>query len=176
MYYVNDTFVTILRAEIECFTSHINQVDPYIKFTYETGEGIQLRLESGSLEFTFFRKPTQINIWILVRTTLCNISTAWQEHFFIVLNILCLILMASNKNYQTSQLPCNTADIHPGLLQLPLPHLILQNRPAVKHLPPVGRILCSRTTVGFPRFSKESLKSVVFTFLSNPIAPFVDTL
>ena len=75
MYYVNDTFITILRAEIECFTSHINQVDPYIKFTHETGEGIQLRLESGSLKFTFFRKPTQINIWILVLTTLCNMST-----------------------------------------------------------------------------------------------------
>ena len=64
MYYVNDTFVIILRVEIECFTSHINQVDPYIKFTYETEEGIQLRLESGSLKFTFFRKPTHTDQYL----------------------------------------------------------------------------------------------------------------
>ena len=57
-------------------------------------------------------------IWILVHNTLCNINAALQEHFSIVLNVLSLILMISSKNCHTFQLPCNTADTHPGLLQL----------------------------------------------------------
>ena len=58
------------------------------------------------------------DIWILVHNTPCNISTALQEHFWIVLNVLSLILMISSKNCHTFQLPCSIADIHPSLPQL----------------------------------------------------------
>ena len=64
--FVNDTFVIILTAEIERSTTHINQVDPCIKFTCETEKENQLpfldtfvhRLEPGLLKFTLYRKPT----------------------------------------------------------------------------------------------------------------------
>ena len=128
---------------------------------------------SSSLQSTG-NQHIQTNIWISAPITLCNTSTVLQKHSSIVLRVLCLILMISRRKSRTSQLLCDTVDIHPGLLQLQPPHLLLllKGNLAVKQPPPVKRnLLYSPTTVGFPRCFKELSKSMVFTFATSHIAP-----
>ena len=90
-----------------------------------------------------------------------------------MLTVLCLILIISSKNCHDVSTALQLCGYHPGLLQLPLPHLLLQeqtrSQTQVYLLQKV--IYCarvSRTKMGSPRFFKESLRSVEFTFGLNP--------
>ena len=70
--YVDDTFVIIDQNHITEFHDHINNIDPFIKFTIEKEENNQLpflgikihRENNGSLSTTIYRKPTHTNQYL----------------------------------------------------------------------------------------------------------------
>ena len=70
--YVDDTFVIIDQNHITEFHEHVNNIDPYIKFTIEKEENNQLpfldikihRENNGSLSTTIYRKPTHTNQYL----------------------------------------------------------------------------------------------------------------
>ena len=123
------------------------------------------------------KKSFNTNNLFKFRITLCNISTALQEHFSTVLNLSWLIPMVSSKN-------CHNVSTALQLRGYPPWSIAAATTPSLTPwtvqksstgLPPLeSNLLCSRTKMGSPRFFKESLRSVEFTrFLSNPIAPFI---
>ena len=86
---MDDTFVIILTAEIERFTSHINQVDPCIRFTYETEK--ENHYHSSTLSFKMHgvrvcHKPHHTLRQHLVRPT---DEIADEEKCGVIYNIQC---------------------------------------------------------------------------------------
>ena len=74
--YVDDTFVIIEKKFFNIFFDHINNLEPFIKFTVETENNYQLpfldtlvqRSENGKLSFFIFRKPTHTDCYLNFRS------------------------------------------------------------------------------------------------------------
>ena len=70
--YVDDTYVLIHECDVEGFTSHINSIDDYIKFTIEPETNSKLLfldlcthvLDDGSTKLTIYRKPTHTDQYL----------------------------------------------------------------------------------------------------------------
>ena len=70
--YVDDTYVVIEEEQVEAFTTHINNISPFIKFTMEREENGKLpmldtmihRADNGKLKVTIFRKPTHTDQYL----------------------------------------------------------------------------------------------------------------
>ena len=113
-----------------------------IKFPCETEKGYQLSpflihtlipwLKSGFLKSTVSRKPTHRSIFAFqFASPFATQVQPLQKHFSIKQSVLCLILMSSSKNCNTSPPCCNTVVILPGLLRLLPPYHLLRNSLAV---------------------------------------------
>lgn len=129
---VNDTFFIHINWEHQVYlwdrkrVSIIFLLSPFLIHTLIPW------LKSGFLKSTVSRKPTHRSIFAFqFASPFATQVQPLQNHFSIKQSVLCLILMSSSKNCNTSPPCCNTVVILPGLLQLLPPYHLLRNSLAV---------------------------------------------